>query len=216
MVALDPSKIRDITPEALQSPGRPKILPASYWATTTPHERALFCHTHGIYGLPTVELVAFLKTLIGGKKAIEIGAGHGGLAYELNIPATDNRMQEMDRYRFIYAATGQPPVTYGDHVRSLHASASVRHFKPQVVIGSWVTHKYDKARHFAGGNEIGVDEEDILANCASYVVIGNEKTHQFKKIWGRKHTIEFPDWLYSRSVNGSRDFIAVFKGLRKP
>src|SRR5437870_13008299 len=46
---LDPSKIRDISPEALDGDGRLKVLPAAYWAGTTPDERALFGVNHGLY-----------------------------------------------------------------------------------------------------------------------------------------------------------------------
>lgn len=212
--ALDPDKIRDIADEVLDEAGRMRVLPAEYWATTTPEERALFGHRNGIYSFPTVELVEHLREFIGARTAIEIGAGHGVLAEALGIPATDNRQQEWEKYRLILAATKQPPVRYGPNVIDCHASRAVRRFKPAVVIGCWVTHKYDPKRHEAGGNEVGIDEEDILRNCAVYVVVGNEAVHAGKKIWTRKHEIVYPPFVYSRATNGTRDFIATWRGLK--
>lgn len=46
---LDPTKIRDLAPEALGPDGRLRVLPAAFWAGTTPAERALFGHRHGLY-----------------------------------------------------------------------------------------------------------------------------------------------------------------------
>jgi hypothetical protein len=209
-IALDPSKIRDISAEVLGRDDRLQVLPAAYWATTTLEERALFGHRHGLYSFPTVELVEHLRGIIDGRSAIEIGSGHGVLAEALGIPATDNRMQEWPQYRYIYQMTRQPPVPYGPNVVECDAARAVRRYKPQVVIGCWVTHKYDRKRHAAGGNEIGVDEEDILRHCETYVVVGNEVTHEGKKIWNRHHEIEYPSFVYSRAHNGQRDFIATW------
>lgn len=209
---LDPKSIRDLAPEALGPDGRLRVLPAAFWAATTPAERALFGHRYGLYSFPTTELVEHLRTLIGGRPAIEIGAGHGVLAEALGIPATDSRMQDQPHYRAHYAALGQPTVPYGPNVIDCHASRAVRRYRPAVVVGCWVTHKYDPRRHAAGGNEVGIDEPDILANCALYVVVGNEQVHAGKAIWARRHSITFPDFVYSRAQNGSRDFIATWPG----
>lgn len=211
---LDPTATRDITGDVFEA-GRLRVLPAAYWATTTAEERALLGHRHGLYSFPTVEFVDHLRDLIGGRPAIEIGAGHGVLAEALGIPATDSRQQEKEPWRSTYRRLGQPPVRYGANVVECHASRAVRRYKPDVVIGCWVTHRYDPARHTAGGNEAGVDEPDILRHCAVYVLVGNEHVHAGKSIWDRAHTIEYPPWLYSRAVNGTREFIAVWRGLKR-
>ncbi len=214
---LDPGAITDISGEALDESGRLRVLPAAYWAATTPAQRALFGHRHGLYSFPTVELVGYLQVLIGGRSALEIGAGHGVLAAALDIPATDSRQQEKSPYRQIYAATGQPPVPYGPNVIDCPAHRAVRRFRPQVVIGCWVTHKFDPARPQAGGNEAGIDEEDILRHCENYIVVGNEKVHRGKSIWSRPHQIVGPSsFVYSRAYNGTADFIAVWPGGQAP
>lgn len=209
---LDPAKIRDISPEALDEHGRLRVLPTSWWATTTPEERALFGHRYGLYSFPTVELVEHLRSVIDGRSAIEIGAGHGVLAESLDIPATDNKMQEKEPYRSIYTATNQPIVPYGPNVIDCPANVAVRKYRPEVVIGCWVTHKYDPRRHAAGGNEVGVDEEDILAHCGAYVFIGNDSAHKGKKIWRNRHQIEHLPFIVSRSMKPGTDYIAVWAG----
>lgn len=207
---LDPARTRDIGPEVLDENGRLRILSASYWATTCAEERALLGYRHGLYGLPTVELVEHLKELIGDRTAIEIGAGSGVLAEALGIRATDNRMQEIPKYREALTAAGQPCVRYGPNVIKSDAVRAVQVYKPEVVIGCWITHRYERSRHWAGGNEIGVREEEII-RLAEYIFIGNERVHRSKKIWDLPHEIEYPSFVFSRSMNGTRDFIATWR-----
>lgn len=213
---LNPESIRDISPEVLDpGTGRMRVLPASYWASTTVDERALFGHSHGIYLFPTVELVERLKLIIAGRRAIEIGAGNGVLAEALDIPATDSFQQVKEPWKSIYEAIRHPLAPYGPNVIDMHASRAVRHYKPDVVIGAWVTHKYDPQRHELGGNMVGVDQPDILRNCQLLVLVGNEVTHELNPLWERQHEIEYPDYVWSRAHNGSREFIASWRGLKR-
>lgn len=206
---------RDIRPEVLDGDGRMRILPASWWKTTTVQERGMFGARTGIYSFPTVELIDYLRAVIGDRPAIEIGAGHGVVADALGIPGTDSRMLEWPKYATMYRLNGATVAKYGPNVVDMHASRAVRRYRPDVVIGCWVTHKYDPARHEAGGNEVGIDEEDILRHCKTYVMVGHETAHAGKKIWSRKHEIIYPDWVYSRSMKPEREFIAVWPGSKK-
>lgn len=214
-VVIDPNAVRDLGPLVLDDRGHPRVLPASFYAETTREERALLGLRCGAYGLPTVELVAYLQSIIAGRSALEIGSGNGVLARALDIPATDNRQQDAPDIRKYYEALGQPTIRYGDNVEALDAHAAVARYRPQVVIASWVTHRYDPCRHWAGGNQDGVTEEDIIANCDAYVFIGNESVHRAKSIWAQPHQRWSPPWLYSRAVNGSQDFIAIWERSRK-
>jgi hypothetical protein len=191
-----------------------QILPAAFWASTTTDERALFGINTGIYSFPTIELVERLREIIDGRSAIEIGAGNGVLAEALGIPGTDSYQQVMPEYRLFYDMHGLPIVPYGPNVVEMHASRAVRHHKPQVVIGCWVTHKFKPEEAERGGNEVGIDELDVLQHCASYVFVGHERVHQYSRLWSQKHAIEFPPFVYSRALAGSRDFIAIIKGLK--
>lgn len=117
----------------------------------------MFGVRRGLHSFPTSELCEFLRERIRGRKAIEIGAGHGVLARQLGIPATDNRHQEDQDVRAHYARLGQPTVPYGDNVERLDAEAAVASYKPEVAIACWVTHRFDANRPEAGGSTTGVD-----------------------------------------------------------
>lgn len=214
-VALDTNAIRDIAPDVLGPDGRLKILPAAYWAATTWQERAAFGTLHGIYSFPTVELVEYLRGVIGDRSAIEIGAGNGVLAEALGIPATDSFQQRIPKYREYYERLGQVIVPYGPNVIEMHASRAVRRLKPDVVIGCWVTHKFDPRYPAASGNEVGVDESDVLDHCRSYVFVGNERIHAAKPLWRFPHErFQFP-FVFSRAHVDSADFVAVWRGRKK-
>jgi hypothetical protein len=208
---VDTARTRDLAPRLLDARGQLRVVPAAVLADTTPAERLRFGVEHGIYGFLTAELVAFLQDVIGGRRAIEIGAGHGRLAAALGIPATDNRQQEEPGLRAYYASLGQPTVRYGDNVEKLDAAEAVARHRPQVVVAAWVTHRYDADRPEAGGSETGVDEAAIVAACDAYVFIGNTQVHQHKPILALPHRRLTPSWLQSRAINGTPDFIGIWE-----
>ena len=207
---IDPRDVRDLAPDVLSSNGIPRVMPAAYYKKTSLYERAVFGNRQGLYGFPTTELVDWLRVAIGGRTAIEIGAGHGVLAEALCIPATDSKLQDDPEIAALYSGMGQSVVTYGNNVEKLEAEQAVTMYRPDVVIASWVTHMYLESRHGAGGNMFGVMEENIISACQSYIFIGNRKVHAQKSIWALPHRIIEPDWLFSRASNGSPDFIAVW------
>jgi hypothetical protein len=173
------------------------------------------CVKEALYGLPTVELVSWLANYIGDRQAIEIGAGTGVLSRALrargvDITAVDNFMQDWPEVRQFYASVLQPTIRYGRDVQNQDALVAVKTLRPKVVIASWFTHKYDPRNHEAGGNEHGVDESDIIANCDAYVFIGNTGVHAQKPIWRLPLAQIEPSWLFSRGRTG-REFIAVWR-----
>ena len=212
---VDTSATRDLAPLLLDAQGRLKVMPSAFYASTTRQERALFGVRHAHYGLPTTELVAWLDELIAGRRAIEIGAGSGVLSGALGIVGTDNRMQEWPQVRAHYERLRQPVIRYGARVRELDAAGALRALRPQVVVASWVTHRYDPSRHAAGGNAHGVLEEAVIEGCETYVFIGNSHVHRDKPIWRLPHTRIEPAWVFSRAHNGSPDFVAVWGRERR-
>lgn len=52
------------------------------------------------------------------------------------------------------------------------AVSAVQKYKPNVVIGCWVTHVFDERRPDAGGNMFGIDEAKLIATCDEYIVVG--------------------------------------------
>ncbi len=209
--ALDPEKIRDISPLLLNADGRLAAVPTAVLSETTTPERALFGHKQGVYGFVTWELAAYLDALIGGRSAIEVGAGHGVLGQALGIPATDSRVQERPDVAAFYELTGQPVVSYGPNVETLDYRSAIEKYQPQVVVASWVTHLYDEKRHAAGGSVHGLDEPWILEHCEEYILIGNDTVHAGKSIWSKAHIKVRNPFVFSRSMHPDGDFIARWR-----
>jgi len=108
-------------------------------------------------------------------------------------------------------AIGQPTVRYGANVEKLDAAAAVEKYKPAVVVACWVTHQFDAAHPAAGGSRSGVDEASLIDQCDEYIFIGNEHVHTGQADLALPHEKITPPWLYSRAINGTRDFIAVWR-----
>lgn len=208
--ALDPARTRDLTGDAVGPDGELLVLPAAYWEVTTWQERLLFGVRHGFYGFPTVELVELIKGVIAGRSAIEIGAGNGAFGRALGIPSTDSYQQTQPDVIAYYQLLGQPVVNYGPDVIKMDAYDAVRAYKPDVVIGQWITHRFDPVTQT--GNEHGPDEFDILDHCQVYIHVGTSALHAAKPVMRRPHHIEKPSFVYSRAKGDSTDFVAVWKG----
>ena len=171
-----------------------------------------FGHKHAMYTLPTVELIAWLQEEIQGLKAIEIGAGVGIIGKELGIMCTDNLMQTRPEVKAYYNMMGQPTIKYGKHVEHCDVETAVKRFLPDVVIGSWITHKFVDL--FIGGNEYGPDEQVILDHCKKYIMLGNMETHGMKPIMRKvSQVIEDCPFYVSRSVVPEKDAIFVWENI---
>lgn len=96
----------------------------------------------------------------------------------------------------------------------LDASAAIAKYRPQVVIACWVAHRFQAHRPEAGGSATEVDKTAVIAACDEYIFIGTECVHAAKPIWTLPHEKLTPPWLYSRAINGSPDFVAIW--LRDP
>lgn len=187
-----------------------QILPVEFWAPFTQEEIGLFCLRNGLYCLPTLELVNWLREHIAGRKAIEIGAGNGVLAKAVGIKATDSYMQAIPRVAALYTAAGQALVNYGDNVERLDAESAILRYSPEVVVGAWITHRYNPAENWREGNAYG-PEENYIIERAEYVNIGHTKVHAAKPVMGRIHSLFLPDWLRSRALSEGHNYIAVWK-----
>lgn len=180
-----------------------------------PQEKiSAFCHKHALYQFPTIELMQFLKHEIGSSKCIEIGSGNGCVGRSLQIKMTDNKMQERKDVRKIYAASGQPVITYGNDVEELDAVDAIKKYKPETVLACWVTHKWKDG--MMTGNMYGIEEEKMFDHgVKKYIHVGNEATHFEKPILNNpalKLSVKrysFP-WLISRSMKRDQNVIYVF------
>jgi hypothetical protein len=171
----------------------------------------VWCHRHGRYGLPTVELVEWLSAKIGDRKAIEIGAGSGDLAFHLGIPATDSRNQEWPDVAAYYALMGQPLIRYPAWVQTFDAVQAVAHYLPRVVIGSWITQWcVSNAPAQTKGSIYGVQEDVLLSSGVEYILIGNLAVHGDKKIMNLPHQEFDPGFLRSRASQPELDRIFIW------
>jgi hypothetical protein len=200
---------------ALDAEGTLLVKPASFYAQFSTTEVAYFGVKNGLYSIPTTELVAWLKRVVGVRRMLEIGSGNGVLAQALDIPATDNLMQTwpdvMAHYRLLQQAT----VRYGSWVENLHAHEAVARYEPEVVLACWVTHKYRDDRPELSGNMFGVDEEALLSRCQTYIHVGNGETHAGKPLKNLPHRRYQFDWLVARTTKPALNEICVW-GARLP
>lgn len=200
---------------ALDTNGVLQVMPASFYQQFEPVELAAFGVRNGLYGLPTTELVDWLKGITGDRTVMEIGAGNGVLAKALGIRATDNWMQAVPAVAAHYRMLNQAPVQYGAWVEQLDAHEAIAKHQPDVVLACWVTHKYRDDRPELGGNIMGVTEEDVLATCQTYIHVGHSQTHANKSIRQFPHRRYQFDWLVSRSMKPELNEICIW-GARLP
>ena len=195
--------------------GHLKIKDASFYEGIPHTHLMLWCHQHGQYGLPTTELIAWLKNHVIEGATIQVGAGNDSIGRTLGIPFTDSCLMKVPEVAAYYAMGGQPITKYPDDIIELEAAAAIKKYKPKVVIGCWITHLYREDEHFRGGNMYGIDEDFILDNVDKYIVIGNNKTHDKKRIIERKHTTHKFPWLFSRSMYPLENMIYVWENEHK-
>lgn len=186
----------------LDDKGRLRPVAAASLASVNHEDLRYWCHIHAVYGLPTFELIGWLKDRIAGRSAIEIGSGNGCLGRALGIPMTDSWLQATPEMRAYYALQGQRTITYGEDVERLEALEAVAKHKPQVVIGQWVTEWVDPNLPLppGGGSVFGVKEAELLEQVETYILVGNSTIHGQKSLI-RKHPPEMlrAPWIWSRS-----------------
>jgi len=180
----------------LDKDGRIKLLPFHfYYNNFSSYDRnpekfkeyRIWCNKTARYGIPTIELILTLKHLIGTREAIEIGSGNGDIYYHLNILGTDSFIQSKNQLvNDYYKIVGQPITKPREDVEEIEAIRAVLKYKPQVVIGSYITQKGNK--DIPDSNEFGVNEERLL-RLADYIMLGNQKVHGRKIIMKYEHEV---------------------------
>lgn len=161
---------------------------------------------HGVYQLPTQELVDRLGFLLKGfVRPIEICAGHGALGRALGIPRTDSYMQLRPEIQAHYRMLGQPIISPPDDVEKLEAREAVRKYDPDVVIGCFCTQL--GTPDVPQSSPYGVDETALLQHPSvrRYIMVGNENTHGQKLILNLPHETWYngEPWLVSRGMDQS-------------
>jgi len=184
--------------------GAVKPMPHSFLQSLPHQVIQVWCVRNGLYTVATLELIDWLKNKINGRRAIEIGSGKCGIGRALVIPSTDNYCQTLPEIRAYYAALGQAVIEPPSFVEKIEAEEAVAKYKPEVVIGSFITQRYREGD--IDGNMYGPDEESWLGKV-EYIHIGNETTHKNKRILKYNHDTFKAPWLVSRAVYQSQNVI---------
>ncbi len=209
--------IKDISGDLLDENKKLKLFPSSYWRDLNWQNFRAFCHEHGRYCIPTIEMIDFLRAIIKNRKTIEIGAGNGDLGHHLNIHMTDSKLQDRPEVKLEYLMMGQPTIEYPEEVEDMEAIIAVLSHKPQVVIGSWVTSFGNPTVEKYGCNLYGVNESVMLdaPHLETYILIGNIDQHGNKPIMKMPHDEYFFDWHVSRAKKQENNRIWVWNRLEK-
>lgn len=158
-----------------------------------------WCMKRGVYQYPTIELLEWLKKYIGDKLAIEIGSGNGAFSRWLNIKGTDSKIQETPEIKLLYAlqnvATTNPP----DDIEKLDALEAIKKYKPEIVIGTYVTNKWKDGDKDGFCNGADHDEFWKLDYLKKYIMVGNKRVHLNHTFLKNKHEEIYEPWLISRS-----------------
>lgn len=206
--------VQELHPLFYDKDGLTVPVPAGVIKSIDPQKLRLFNHVTGMYGMITTELVDFLRDYIGDRTAIEIGAGLGTLGRALKIPRTDNKMQNWPEIQISYQMTRQPTIVYPSDVEELDAIAAIEKYKPDVVIGSYITHKYKAAQHHMGGNMYAPDEIAISKLASEYIMLGNMDVHSHNRLIKNKKInvrILQTNWIIGRNAEPKKDCLYFFQ-----
>jgi hypothetical protein len=116
----------------------------------------------------------------------------------------------MPQIKAYYQSIRQPTIRYGKDVERLAYRKAIEKFKPEVVIGCWVTQLWRDHSDDGNGNVNGIDEEWILDNVPCYIHIGHTSPHGRKRILKRSHQSFKFEWLFSRSMTAEECIIYVW------
>lgn len=181
-----------------------KAIPAKDLAPI-PHDHLLTWATdHGVYQFVTTELIDFLQNEISGCSSLEICAGHGTIARTLNIVGTDSYHHCRPETKLYYQLVGQQITEPPPEIMKFDANAAVDFFKPEVVIGAFVSQHITDEEYFSGkvnGAVTGTKEINFVSKVKKYINIGNANTHRGKKIYALPHKELYFDWLYSKAFD---------------
>lgn len=204
----------DYLDEILLKQGQLQVVPMLVLAAVPQLHLSIWGNKNGVYCFPTTELIDWLKDQIDGRSAIEICSGTGVIGRALGIPRTDSYFQTRPEIVAYYAIYGQKPIYPPDDVLKFEANEAVDHFKPAVVLGSYITQKHVDGDELAtpkiGSSHYGIDELSLLPKVETYIAVGNKSTHGDKRILKFPHTTYNFPWIYTRSVKPEFNEITIW------
>lgn len=195
-----------------ESTNRIKLLLTEEIKEINLNELRVWCAINAVYTIPTYELIEFLnKEKIG--LTIEIGSGNNDIGYHLGILQTDSYCQTEGIGLLNSILHKSSPTIPKEDVIRINANDAVDKYKPDTVIGSFITQLYQKGdeEKNIGSSVLGVDEINICSKVKKYIHLGNSNVHQKKRIL-QKGGIEIltPSFLITRCEFQNLNFIALF------
>jgi len=195
----------------------------------------------GLYTFPTLELCEWLESQIDDNpeyephSAIEICAGTGWIGRQLRIPITDVKNMENPEVQKVMLDSMSVPTIYANDVETLEASEAINKYKPDIVIGSYVTSKQlidkiDRKKAITIGVKlpyggvlkqnlidivrkevkVGVDVRGICRKVYKVILVCNMRVHRNESYISLPHkTLSFP-WLVTRG-DTSQSKILIFE-----
>lgn len=222
-------RAKEIANKLSSSDGRIYPIPYSFIKSDTLDTLNLVMQALGLYTFPTIELCEWLSSQIDDDpelephSAIEICGGTGWIGRQLGIPTTDIKNMENPMVKNIMLESFSVPTIYAEDVETLEATEAVNKYKPEIVIGSYVTSKQlvdkiDKKRamtigfRMPGGGvieqnlmdlarkevKVGVDVKGIIRKVYKTILVCNMRTHKNESYVNLPHqSYSFP-WLVTR------------------
>lgn len=196
--------------ELFTAEGRIKLMPAADWLRYRPDDLRIWAWFNAVFALPTLELVTWLKREIGDRSALEIGSGNNDLGFHAGIRQTDSYVQQETPINAVYQMIRQPATHPRPDVEKLDAGQAIATYKPQVVIGAWITQLWRPGDEL--GSEFGVDELSLLdePGLETYIHVGHRRIHNYKRSLLRKHREYTFPWLLGRTKDQSGNFLALW------
>jgi len=226
---VDHTRSLEIVNSLVGNTGRIYPIPYSHIKDDTLDTLNVVMQALGLYTFPTLELCEWLYSQIDDNpeyephSAIEICAGTGWIGRQLGIPTTDVKNMENPEVQKIMLDSRSIPTIYADDVETLEASDAVNKYKPDIVIGSYVTSrqlvdKVDKRKaktvgiHMPNGGiitqnlmdivrkeiKVGADVKSICRKVYKVILICNMRVHKNESYMSLPHkTLSFP-WLITR------------------
>lgn len=233
-------RAKEIVENLISSDGRIYPVPYSFIKDDTLDTLNLVMQALGLYTFPTLELCDWLQGQIDDDpelephSAIEICGGTGWIGRQLGIKSTDIKNMENPIVQEVMLKSFSVPTIYASDVETLEASEAVRKYKPEIVIGSYVTSKQlvdkiDKRKAITVGYRVmggvieqnlmdlarkevrvGVDVKSICRKVYKLILVCNMRTHKNESYMSLPYqSYSFP-WLVTRG-DCSQARILVFE-----
>lgn len=238
---VDYARALEIVESLKGSDGRIYPIPYMYIKDDTLDTLNYVMQALGLYTFPTFELCEWLESQIDDNpeyephSAIEICGGTGWIGRQLRIPTTDVKNMENPEVQKIMLDSMSIPTIYANDVETLEASEAVNKYKPEIVIGSYVTSrqlvdKIDRKKAMTVGIKlpyggvmkqnlmdlvrkevkVGVDVQSICRKVYKVILVCNMRVHKNESYMSLPHqTLSFP-WLVTRG-DVSQARILVFE-----